>query len=86
MTWKPTPKLTVSAFAEYNWYIESFGSTSANLYNETFTFFSPYLKANYQFGQHWLASLRWDYNLKNSDVQKLGYAQNIASIQVLYQF
>jgi hypothetical protein len=86
LTWKPNPKLTLSGIAVYNWYVESFGSNTANLYDETYTFFSPGVQANYQFDPHWLATLRWDYRNKDSDIQVNGYVQNLASIQIVYQF
>lgn len=86
LTWKPNPRLTLSGIAAYNWYVESFGSNTANLYDETYTFFSPGVQVSYQFDPHWLATLRWDYRNKDSDIQIDGYVQNLASIQFVYQF
>jgi hypothetical protein len=86
LNWKLNQKLTLSPHVSVNWYDESFGSGSASLYHEKFTYVAAGLAAIRQFGQHWRASLSWDYRLKDSDIQAYGYAQNQVALELIYQF
>jgi hypothetical protein len=84
--WQPRQRLSISPLVSVNWYDESFGSTTANLYHEKFTYYYAGLVVRYLFGPHWQASARWYYHLKDSDIQAYGYGQNQVSLELIYQF
>jgi hypothetical protein len=86
LTWAPRKQLTISPLFSVNFYDESFGSTTANLYHEKFTYYYAGLAARYQLGPHWRASAGWYYRLKHSNIQNDGYAQNQVSLELVYQF
>jgi hypothetical protein len=86
LSWKPNERLTLTPHVSVNWYDESYGSGSASLYHEKFTYVAAGLTVRRQFGQHWRAGLIWDYRLKDSDIQADGYAQNQAALELIYQF
>lgn len=81
LSWTPRKRLTISPAVSVAWYDESFGSTTANLYHEKFTYYLLGIAAHYDLGQHWRSSAGWDYRLKDSEIQGLGYAQNQAKIR-----
>jgi len=86
ITWAPRPRLSITPLASVNFYNESFGSTTANLYHEEFTYYLFGLSAQYQLGHHWRTDAGWNYRLKDSEIESHGYSQNQAFIEVVYQF
>lgn len=86
LTWTPRKALSISPVGLISFYDESFGSTTANLYHEQFTFYYAGLAAKYQLGRHWRADASWYYRLKDSDIHVNGYAQNQVSVELVYQF
>ena len=86
LSWAPRKQLTVSPLFSVNFYDESFGSTTANLFHEKFTYYYSGLEVRYQFGPHWVASASWYYALKNSEISTDGYARNQVALGLLYQF
>jgi hypothetical protein len=86
LTWAARKPLTISPLASVNFYDESFGSDTANLYHERFNYYSVGVNARYQLGPHWMASVKWNYRLKDSDIEDDGYAQNQVSIELMHQF
>jgi hypothetical protein len=86
LTWNPRKMLSITPLASINFYDESFGSGSASLFHERFTFYYAGIAARYQLGRHWRAGASWYYRLKDSEIRIDGYAQNQVSIEVLYQF
>jgi hypothetical protein len=86
LTWQPKKPLSLSPHAAVIFYDESYGSGPPSLYHEKFTYVLAGLTARYQLGQHWRASLSWDYRLKDSDLANAGYAQNQVSLDLTYQF
>ena len=86
LTWAPRKPLTISPLFSVGFYDESFGSTTASLYHEKFTYYLLGIAARYQLGLHWRAGASWNYRLKDSDIQTDGYAQNQVSLELIYQF
>lgn len=86
LTWTPRPRLNITPLASVNFYDESFGSNTANLYHEEFTYYLFGLSAQYQLGRHWRADVGWNYRLKDSEIESHGYSQNQAFIELVYQF
>jgi hypothetical protein len=86
LIWRPKEPLSLSPHAAVIFYDESYGSGPPSLYHERFTYVLAGLTARYQLGQHWRASLSWDYRLKDSDLENAGYAQNQAALELIYQF
>jgi len=86
LTWRPRERLSLSPHVAVIFYKESFGSGPPTLYHESFTYILAGLTAQYQLGQHWRTSLRWDYRLKDSEFEGVGYAQNQVALEVIYKF
>jgi hypothetical protein len=86
LTWAPRKPLTISPLVSVGFYDESFGSTTANLYHEKFTYYYLGIATHYQLGPHWRAGASWYYRLKDSEIQAAGYAQNQVSLEIIYQF
>jgi hypothetical protein len=86
LAWQATKALSITPRVSVNWYDESFGSGSSTLYHEEFLYVATGISAVQQFGQHWRASLSWDYRLKDSEIADDGYAQNIGKAELIYQF
>lgn len=86
LNWAARKPLTISPLVSVHFFDESFGSTTANLYHETFTYYLFGISARYKLGPHWRASASWNYRFKDSDIHADGYAQNQVSLEVLYQF
>ena len=87
LAWKPTEGADhFTACARSTSTTNPSAPTTASLYHEKFTYVAAGLTALRQFGQHWRASLSWDYNLDDADVASDGYAQNIAKIELIYKF
>lgn len=86
LSWSPRKHLTVSPLASINFYDESFGSATANLFHEEFTYYRFGLNAQYELSRHWHVNAGWTYRLKDSDTESHGYSQNEAFVEVGYQF
>jgi hypothetical protein len=86
MTWAPRKQLSISPLVSIHRYDESFGSATANLYHEKFTYYLLGLAAHYELGPHWRATASWNYRLKDSDIPADGYAQNQVALELVYQF
>ena len=86
LTWRPKEPLTLSPHMEVIFYDASYGSGPPSLYHEKFTYVLAGLTARYQLGQHWRASLSWDYRLDDTDITGVGYNQNQVALEVIYQF
>lgn len=86
LTWAPRRQLTISPLVSVGFYDESFGSSTANLYHEKFSYYYTGFAARYQLGPHWRASAGWYYRLSDSNIAGNGYDQNQVSIELLYQF
>ncbi len=85
-TWQIKEPLSLSPHLTVIFYEESFGSGPPTLYHEKFNYVLAGFSARYRLGQHWRASLGWDYRLKDSEFEDAGYAQNQVSIELMYQF
>ncbi len=86
LTWRPNQSLSLSPHVAVIFYDESFGSGPPTLYHEKFNYVLAGFTARYQLGQHWRASLSWDYRLKDSEIESAGYAQNQVALGLMYQF
>jgi hypothetical protein len=87
LTWAPRRQLEITPAVAVSWYDESFGSTTANLYHEKFTYYYARISARYVLGPHWRAGASWTYNLKDSQTTPVnGYTQNQLALEVLYEF
>jgi hypothetical protein len=86
LTWTPRKQLSISPLFSVNFFNESFGSKTANLFHERFTYYRVGLAAHYQLGQHWNAGAGWNYRLNDSEIVVNRYWQNQVSLEVVYQF
>lgn len=86
LNWRPKRSITVSPGISLSFYDESYGSGSASLYSEKFRYLSPNVLVHYEYDRHWRANLGWEYHLKDSDTEELGYSRNLVRLELIYQF
>ena len=87
LTWKAMEPLRLSPYLGYNHYEESYGpGAAAGLYREKFHYVAAGFNVAYDLGQRWRINLKYDYRLKDSEVEDLGYTQNRVTVMVSYQF
>jgi len=86
LNWNATEALQLSPLLGAHHFKESYGPGVTSLYHESFDYLAAGLNVGYALGRNWRVNARYDYRLKDSGVESLGYSQNRVSLLLTYQF